>query len=251
MVTLPLFNTWLASDLNDRMGKPLFQQQPSNPAFSERELFWNFNSPSSEQKCPLCRSLFQVPSGNEEKGLKDLPQLFFTLNILEQGNQEDLDPHNLICNFCEETDATTFCSNCNLFSCHRCQKVHKRAPATSNHIYLSLDDGYEKKKVSRVNQCPIHPNQEINTFCENDKSVICLQCAIESHSGHRFKKMDEIVVSFADQIKPKLNKVHFHFFTHLISSLFLSLIFFKFLSLISTKKQKTKKNEKKDQREER
>ena len=180
-----------------------------------------------------------MPSGNEEKGLKDLPQLFFTLNILEQGNQEDLDPHNLICNFCEETDATTFCSNCNLFSCHRCQKGHKRVPATSNHIYLSLDEGYEKKKISRVNHCPIHPHLEINTFCENDKSVICLQCAIESHPGHRFKKMDEIVINFADQIKPKLNKVHFHFPLFFLSY---SFFFFKFPSEISINK-KTKREE--------
>ena len=142
---------------------------------------------------------------------------------------------------CELEDATTFCLICKEFYCDSCQKGHKKMKMSASHTFVSVDDGWKIVSAStstsdsasaltvRSSHCLKHPQQEINTFCNNDQEFVCPQCAVQFHSGHTFTLLENLILKFKDEITPRLIQVLFifSFSLFLFSSSFPSFLPFK------------------------
>jgi hypothetical protein len=57
-------------------------------------------------------------------------------------------------------------------------------------------------KGTKPSFCVTHPSQEINSFCQDCKIVVCSECAVDLHSKHEFAKVSLI----AGQVKYEISK---------------------------------------------
>jgi len=157
--------------------------------------------------------------------------------IHKEGLPKIKDPNDIKCNICEENDATSYCQECNEFYCDGCQRGHKKGKATKSHSFISVDDGWKivacssnpfgsSNSQARSSYCLIHPQFEIDTFCNTDQELTCSKCVTEFHSGHIFTKIEKMATNFKDDIIPKLTQV----FT---SSFFLPSFFSSFFFLFN------------------
>jgi len=55
--------------------------------------------------------------------------------------------------------------------------------------------------------CPFHPEQEINSFCEEEKLPLCPMCAVAKHSGHSFSFLCDTVPKIKEEIVTKIKSV--------------------------------------------
>jgi len=137
-----------------------------------------------------------------------------------------VNPNEIKCEICEdgEEDATVFCAQCSQYLCAGCQRGHKRQKGTTFHELLSVDQALKGKMKTSVVHCEKHSHLEINTYCHTDKRAICAECVVDSHVGHQFERLVNMVQGFKEEILTRVKQVSFFF-----SFLFLSL---KFLLLI-------------------
>lgn len=80
---------------------------------------------------------------------------------------------------------------CGYNLCNFCKEAHKRQRTTCNHeIKQFIEPKKSAKKSSeiihRLYNCPIHSNNEIKIFCTNCHQVLCNDCTILLHRGHKY-----------------------------------------------------------------
>ena len=120
------------------------------------------------------------------------------------------DPNNVVCEGCEENQATEYCKDCSMSFCASCKKPHLKPKATAHHQFILLDEGMKPGdggSVSRVTRCEKHPQYEINTYCHTDMQAICAECVVDSHVGHEVKRLANVVQGFKEEILQLTDKV--------------------------------------------
>ena len=140
-----------------------------------------------------------------------------------------VDPNHVICEGCEEKEATEFCKDCFIAFCGNCKKPHLRPKSMAHHQFISLDEATKPGSgvfVSRLIRCEKHPHLEINTYCHTDRQAICSECAIDHHKGHEVERLAKVVQGFKEEISQLVDKVLLSFFFFLI---FHSFSYFFFL----------------------
>ncbi|XP_070556570.1 E3 ubiquitin-protein ligase TRIM33-like [Ptychodera flava] len=115
------------------------------------------------------------------------------------------------CEFCEETEASVFCVDCEQYYCDKCvQKVHKKLKlaATNPHEILTTEE-YKtriRKRPSTVRayeSCKVHPKNEMKYYCDTCKIPICSECTIIDHRipDHSHRYLQEV----ADECNKELS----------------------------------------------
>ena len=163
---------------------------------------------SNKIKCPLCRSEHSLSA----KGVDDL-----TPNTQLARKVENLsDTVQQQCDECEAANVVSFCSDCGNFLCEFCVQYHKRAAKFKSHV-LVLPKQAKKKSKPKSFQCATHPSESLEVYCITCKSIICRDCALYAHRGHKFKQAveasDEIrksLVSDSEELMVKLCKFRSH-----------------------------------------
>ncbi|XP_059814641.1 E3 ubiquitin-protein ligase TRIM39-like [Hypanus sabinus] len=140
------------------------------------------DSLSEEVICPVCLDFFTDPI------------------ILECGH-----------NFCRscitqywEREERNSCPECREEFADRTLRVNRAlANLTQKVRNLSLNPkGKESKR-----HCEEH-EEELKLFCETDKTLICMICAVaEEHREHRFRPIKEAVKKYMDQLKSSLDSL--------------------------------------------
>ena len=163
---------------------------------------------SNTIKCPLCRSEHSLSA----KGVDDL-----TSNTQLARKVENLsDTVQQQCDECETTNVVSFCSDCGNFLCDFCDQYHKRAAKFKSHV-LVLPKQAKKKSKPKSFQCATHLTESLEVYCITCKSIICRDCALYAHCGHKFKQAveasDEIrksLVSDSEELMVKLRTFRSH-----------------------------------------
>ncbi|XP_019859746.1 PREDICTED: tripartite motif-containing protein 45-like [Amphimedon queenslandica] len=166
---------------------------------------------STSIKCPLCRNEHTLsPKGVDE--LLPNTQLARKVETLSTTTEK------LKCDQCEsdETDVVSFCSYCESYLCKSCDGAHKKMLAFKSHELVLPKLAKKNPKVKSF-MCPKHTSEALSVYCAICKSVICRDCAIYNHNGHRFEpamdvsdKIKRFLVSDSKQLKTKLETFHSH-----------------------------------------
>ena len=145
------------------------------------------------------------------KGIEDLPTDYFTAGVVTASiKKESVDPNNIICEGCENVQATEYCKDCMMNYCTDCKKVHLKPRVTAHHQFIPLEQALgERSNLSapRITHCKVHHHQEVTSYCKTDQIAVCPQCAVDSHRGHDVDLLSSTSQGFKDTISTLMNKV--------------------------------------------
>jgi len=131
-------------------------------------------------------------------------------------------PNHVVCEGCEENEASEYCKECSMAFCVNCKKIHLKPKVTAHHQFILLEEAMKPggtgggDNALRITRCEKHPHQEINTYCHTDKLVICPECVVDFHKEHKIDRLVIVVQGFRDEISQLVDKVCFFFFFFLL-----------------------------------
>ncbi|XP_072094675.1 zinc-binding protein A33-like isoform X2 [Mobula birostris] len=130
-----------------------------------------------------------------------------------QGRTRRKDPVILECghNFCRSC-ITRCWEREERNSCPECREEIADRTLRANRALANLAEKARNLNLNRKGkesklQCEEH-EEELKLFCETDKTLICVICAVaEEHREHRFKPIKEAVKIYMDQLKSSLDSL--------------------------------------------
>ena len=142
-------------------------------------------------KCPLCRTEHSLQPGGVAKLLPNT----------QAASKASLPAPK--CGQCQsqstESSVVSFCSECETFLCNLCHQAHGRMAIFQTHKVVAPTEASMKPKPKSF-KCPKHPKESLDVYCIPCKSVICRDCALYSHNGHKFKPGEDA----SEEIKQRL-----------------------------------------------
>ena len=140
--------------------------------------------------CPECRKETRLPPS----GVADLEPAFFVERMKDvydkvakaEGKVE------AVCEQCSGAKSVAFCRQCTEFICSDCVAIHKKLRPFAGHVVASLDDlkkgGVKNIPLKEVppRKCAEH-EKTLKLFCFDCECLICRDCTIIDHSGHKFE----------------------------------------------------------------
>ena len=114
-----------------------------------------------------------------------------------------------------------FCRDCLVGLAHRnqqglpcptCRQVTPIPPsgvaglqsAFQTYQFLEILDQYEKVKQD-ILYCQQHQKRELELYCETCEELICVQCTIQQHNGHKYNLIGEVFEKHKQEIMSSLN----------------------------------------------
>ena len=120
-------------------------------------------------------------------------------------------PKLLQCNhvFCRDCLVGLTRRNPQGLPCPTCRKVTPIPPsgvaglqsAFQTNNLLEILDQHEKVKQD-ILYCQQHQNRELELYCETCEELICLQCTIQKHNGHKYNLIGEVFEKIMSSLKP-------------------------------------------------
>ncbi|KAK3093923.1 hypothetical protein FSP39_021881 [Pinctada imbricata] len=104
----------------------------------------------------------------------------------------------LTCGFCSGTiDVKWFCKSCAASMCNTCKTSHPKIPAFMNHVIVPRTNDvirlYGPSKIAE--QCPVHPEKEISTYCKDCHVPCCVTCQVQKHQQHEISSIEDAYLS--------------------------------------------------------
>ncbi|CAH1787268.1 unnamed protein product [Owenia fusiformis] len=99
----------------------------------------------------------------------------------------------------------------NRINCPLCRYVWRIPPngihaLRSSFLINSLMDVHTGD-IDDVNlNCGTHPDQRLGLYCEDDHSLICLQCYAYNHAGHTFTEIDKAAFKYKQDIDSRIKR---------------------------------------------
>ncbi len=136
-------------------------------------------------KCSTCEKLSVLP----EDGVTALPVNVFAKNAIDLLIIEDSKENHIKCTNCKDDEfAMSRCVECTEFLCMICVTAHRRFRMTKDHRIVLLDAlKYDGSTVHRPVHCPKHDPELFMFYCEVCEELICKECTILMHRGHKFE----------------------------------------------------------------
>ncbi|CAH1782164.1 unnamed protein product, partial [Owenia fusiformis] len=153
--------------------------------------------------CPVCTIEFEPPTGGA-KGLKGNYILNDMLDTLRRRLKKESDSTIRHCDIClnedEKVKATSKCIDCDQYICKECTRVHSNIKALKDHKVIQIT-GDDRKDTSallemipkRMKFCTSHPDEQFKFYCRSCNEVLCRDCCITTHSGHKCENLNENV----------------------------------------------------------
>ena len=140
--------------------------------------------------CPECRKETALPPG----GVAALEPAFFVERMKDvYGKMAKAEGKvEAFCEQCSAAKSVAFCRQCAEFICADCVAIHKKIRVFAGHVVASLEDlkkGGAKSiplKEAPPAACADHGEQK-KLFCFDCERLICRDCTIVDHSGHKFE----------------------------------------------------------------
>ena len=159
-----------------------------------------------EVECPQCRSVVAV-AGNDPSSL---PTVFFINGLIEWCEiLKKAESNEITCQNCSEAKATSFCHTCG-FVCTSCANDHKKKSVYNGHKTVLLSEIREKgapiqipAKKTLISPCHKH-ERELNRYCIKCERLICRQCSLEDHAGHKSNFVRGVADEFKEDVLSSL-----------------------------------------------
>ena len=137
--------------------------------------------------CPECRKETILPPG----GVAELQPAFFVERMKDfhakmaraEGKIE------AVCELCLGARTVAFCRQCADFICEDCVLSHKKLKVFEGHVVSTLEDlkrGTAAQTKTVTVMCEDH-NEPVVLFCFDCDSLICRDCTLIDHRGHKFE----------------------------------------------------------------
>jgi len=160
--------------------------------------------------CPNCHRTTPLPPA----GVSGLQTDFHVEHLFEIRDRlsKAKDPQKTQCEKCERSLATGFCRNCGQFVCNTCTKIHKAWKELSTHQIASLN-AVQKEEANlvpptkKVMFCPKHPKNILKIYCETCGELICSDCIIRLHQGHKYVPVTDTFPKHRNEIVSSLQPV--------------------------------------------
>jgi len=178
------------------------------------EIYVERNHSSTELRCPICRTPFQLESREQ---LSNLSTDLYLLNDLKTYNLRDNSvleqkDQKLIC-VDGVNEATSYCYDCEAYFCGTCTNAHKTVKISKNHELILIEEMKNKKNQINSNllsspqfYCQIHLQKELDLLCEDCQLTICSLC-VPQHPSHKISSLSSIVGNTKQTIINLIEKV--------------------------------------------
>ena len=159
-------------------------------------------------ECPQCRSVVAV-AGNDPNSL---PTVFFINGLIEVYQiMKKAERSEITCQNCSsEAKAVSFCHTCSMFICTSCTNAHKTMRAFASHETIpisSLREGTRiqlPKKKAPTSTCEKHEGELRKLYCFECKQLICRDCTLIDHAGHKFDFVKGVTDAFREEVLASL-----------------------------------------------
>ncbi|CAH1797256.1 unnamed protein product [Owenia fusiformis] len=152
--------------------------------------------------CPICNQRLEIPENGADEYHTNI-----TINSIVESLEKQLSLEENVqvnCDICiqdgDNIQAISRCFECAENLCQSCEKTHKRFRAFKSHTLCELTGDLEQDtRIALENfykrniDCSKHPDEPLRFYCKNDKSVVCRDCCITNHSGHKCVDIEEAV----------------------------------------------------------
>ena len=142
--------------------------------------------------CPQCRAQHKLMGGGVDALLTDYAIEDELYKVKSSYQEKDM-KSSLRCGLCESTDpVVVYCEDCSFPLCEFCHKAHQRLKPYNGHSVKPVNE-IDSNLLSRASKkhlgnltCSKHPIQVTQIFCSSCDELVCCECVIEGHEGHRF-----------------------------------------------------------------
>ena len=159
--------------------------------------------------CPACRHRTQLP----EQGATGFP-VAFQLNNLQEIYillKKVSNTQELKCDNCGTANAIGHCEECKQFLCQECIDMHNKWSRFVNHKIAGLDEVATSalqlvptNEEEVIENCSKH-NKPFEMFCEECKVLVCQNCLLRVHIGHKHDLLNASYDKYHKIIESKLN----------------------------------------------
>ena len=157
--------------------------------------------------CPECRRGTVLPQNDPDQ----LPTAFFVNRMKElrtkmgkvQGKME------AVCEMCSRAKAVAFCRQCTEFICNDCARMHGVMKVFTGHKVVTLQELKEggakaiPLKEAPPPMCKDH-NEQLKIYCFDCNHLICRDCVISDHAGHKFEFVNKSAPRYKKTLKESL-----------------------------------------------
>ena len=160
--------------------------------------------------CPSCRRSTLLPP-TSVSGLQTafyLNHLFEVRDALEKVKESQ----KTQCEKCEKGVATSFCRTCGQFICVTCTTIHSDWKELQTHEVLSLErlkgdvvQLVPPKKM--IAYCSKHKGKELELYCNTCGELICHNCTVQLHQGHKHEVVSDTFQKHKEQISASLKPI--------------------------------------------
>ena len=157
--------------------------------------------------CPECRRGTVLPRNDPDQ----LPTAFFVNRMKElrtkmgkaQGKME------AVCEMCSRAKAVAFCRQCTDFICSDCARMHGVMKVFAGHKVVTLQELKEGgAKAISLNKAPPSMckdhNEQLKIYCFDCNHLICRDCIIRDHAGHKFEFVNKSASRYKKALKESL-----------------------------------------------
>ncbi|KAL7029250.1 hypothetical protein ACKWTF_006167 [Chironomus riparius] len=152
--------------------------------------------------CPTCGLTTEMTI----HGVYRLPQNTLVARKIKKAIGSNQDTMNT-CQLCmfANSNATSICMTCSFKLCTTCKDTHKRH--TTNHEIKKLQEKKTKKSSEKpassnaAVKCLIHSNNDLKLFCTTCCLVICSECTVLIHRGHKMTSIAKASKIYIEMLK--------------------------------------------------
>nr|XP_022308903.1 uncharacterized protein LOC111114738 [Crassostrea virginica] len=99
--------------------------------------------------------------------------------------------HYLVCGIQDcQKNGQFYCNDCHQPMCEQCKDEHRKSPNNKNHVIVLYR---QRKHRLSIEKCKLHPTKNVDIFCKECKTLLCLKCFImKEHKGHEIDDLEDI-----------------------------------------------------------
>jgi len=117
---------------------------------------------------------------------------------------------------CEDSEsevqnaASVYCVQCQMKLCHICERGHKAIKLTRTHKLITIGDNVSVETLTQSvppGFCDQHQDKNIEIYCFDCKSAVCVICYIEMHNAHKCSDINKVEGDFREQVESDAMRV--------------------------------------------
>ena len=166
--------------------------------------------------CPTCRKVCELP----ERGIDGLPAAFMVEGLKETLSMLNKIPtgQQVACSICETGKAVVHCKECEKNLCKECQGKHDNWQPNAAHTSLTIQEvtaamaannnaGAVQVEEEAGEHCHIHPNKQLEIYCNTCSLILCTHCTLGQHKSHDYHLLCDAYRTHLEEINEEMQSM--------------------------------------------